>query len=497
MKLLKKISMILSTTLLLWGCSDSDKPINEVNATLSLSTNEIKIDGLGGVAVVTVTSSADWRLAGICDWAHPSATSGKSGDEVTFTIDPNSLDKVRTATFKFFVGSTVLPLQIECSPVYTVDLFTEREINLPKGKSDISIKFESNIPDLVITHSEESKEWLTLERQSEFIGKTTLLFSVAENKTYKVRTANVTLESSLLDEPVVVNITQACVPYFTITPSEKSQKYDLSEQTISFTIETNLEYTPSVVSGTEWITGQTISKPQIDDRGIAITTLSYKLLAASSARVGSIRVENSLKDAEISIVQVDPNAPTVSIANKTIAEYAEKNGWIIRLAGNECVISEEGRKATEFICTDNIDNFDGLENFPELTTIKVKASSSLKKVDISKLHKVTSLTFTNTSSTVYIKEFNFGDNPMTVFNLSARYFGSKCEDVTFIGSNIQEINMDVSRPGNDYIERIDLTQCPVLHTFKFNGEYVETLYLKPDQTIPNLELATEYKIERK
>jgi len=497
MKLFQKITMILSATLFLWGCSDNDEPVNEANATLSLSTNEIKTDALGGATVITVTSSANWQLAGVCDWAHPSATSGKSGDEVTFTIEPNSLDKIRTATFKFFVGATVVPLQIECSPAYIVDLLTEREIELPKGKSDVSIKFESNVPDLVITHSEESKKWLTLERHSEFIGKTTLLFSVTENKTYKARSANVTLESSLLDEPVVVNITQACVPYFTITPSEKSQKYDLSEQTLSFTIETNLEYTPSVVSGAEWITNQTISKPQIDDRGITTTTLSYKLLAASNARVGSIRVENSLKNAEFSIIQVDPNMPTVSIANKTIAKYAEANGWIIRLTNDECVISEEGRKATEFICTDNIDNFDGLENFPELTTIKVKASSNLEKADISKLHKVTSLTFTNNSSTMYIEEFNFGDNPMTTFNLSARYFGSRCKDVTFTGSRIQEINMNASRPGNDYVERIDLTQCPALHTFKFNGEYVETLYLKPDQTIPNLELATEYKIERK
>jgi len=497
MKRLKRISMILSATLFLWSCSDSDEPVNEANATLSLSTNEIKTDGLGGRATVTVTSSDDWQLAGICDWVHPSATSGKSGDEVTFTVEPNSLDKIRTTTFKFFVGATVVPLQIECSPAYIVDLLTKREIELPKGKSNVSIKFESNVPDLVITHSEESKEWLTLERQSEFIGKTTLLFSVAENKTYKARSANVTLESPLLDEPMVVNITQACVPYFTITPSEKSQKYDLSEQTLSFTIETNLEYTPSIVSGSEWITNQTISKPQIDDRGIATTTLSYKILAASNARVGSIRVENSLKDAEFSIIQVDPNMPTASITNKTIAQYAETNGWIIKLANDEYVISEEGRKATEFICTDNIDDFDGLENFPELTTIKVKTSSRLEKVDISKLHKVSSLTFTNKSSTIYIKDFNFGDNPMTAFNLSARYFGSGCEDVTFIGSNIQEINMNVSRPGSDYIERIDLTQCPALHTFKFNGEYVETLYLKPDQTIPNLELDTEYQIERK
>ena len=368
---------------------------------------------------------------------------------------------------------------------------------MPRKKSDVSIKFESNVSDLTITYSDDSKEWLTLEKQSEFIGKTTLLFSVAENETYKIRSADVTLESPLLDEPIVVNITQACVPYFTITPSETSQKYDLSEQTISFTVESNLEYTPSVVSGAEWITNQTISKQQTDDRGITTSTLSYKLLAASNARVGSVRVENSLKNAEISIIQADPNTPVASISNWVIAEYAETNGWLVRLAGNEYIITEDGMKATEFACTKTVNDLNGLEYFPNLTTIQIKGSSDLEKVDISKLHKVTSLTITNTA-TIYIKEFNFGDNPITSFDLlSARYFGSGCEDLVFISDNLQAINMKVQRPGNDYVERIDLTQCPVLHTFKFNGKYVETLYLKPDQTIPNLELATKYKIERK
>ena len=461
MNLLKRISIVLSATLFLWGCSDSDEPVNEMNDSLSLSTNEIKINGLGGEVAVTVTSSDDWRLAGTYDWAHPSATSGKSGDEVTFTIDPNSLDEIRTATFKFFIGSTVVPLQVECSPVYAVDLLTEQKIDLPRKKSDVSIKFESNVSDLTITYSDDSKEWLTLEKQSEFIGKTTLLFSVAENETYKIRSADVTLESPLLDEPIVVNITQACVPYFTITPSETSQKYDLSEQTISFTVESNLEYTPSVVSGAEWITNQTISKQQTDDRGITTNTLSYKLLAASNARVGSVRVENSLKNAEINIIQADPNTPVASISNWVIAEYAETNGWLVRLAGNEYIITEDGMKATEFACTKTVNDLNGLEYFPNLTTIQIKGSSDLEKVDISKLHKVTSLTITNTA-TIYIKEFNFGDNPITSFDLlSARYFGSGCEDLVFI------------------------------------SEYVETLYLKPDQTIPNLELATKYKIERK
>ena len=156
MNLLKRISIVLSATLFLWGCSDSDEPVNEMNDSLSLSTNEIKINGLGGEVAVTVTSSNDWRLAGTYDWAHPSATSGKSGDEVTFTIDPNALDEIRTATFKFFVGSTVVPLQVECSPVYAVDLLTDQKIDLPRKKSDVSIKFESNVSDLTITYSDDS-----------------------------------------------------------------------------------------------------------------------------------------------------------------------------------------------------------------------------------------------------------------------------------------------------------------------------------------------------
>lgn len=63
MNLLKRISIVLSATLFLWGCSDSDEPVNEMNDSLSLSTNEIKINGLGGEVAVTVTSSDDWRLA--------------------------------------------------------------------------------------------------------------------------------------------------------------------------------------------------------------------------------------------------------------------------------------------------------------------------------------------------------------------------------------------------------------------------------------------------
>ena len=72
MKLYKNLMIILSASLLLWGCSDDDESINSGNSTISLSTNILQMDKNGGDATVTVTSSDNWRLSGICDWAHRS-----------------------------------------------------------------------------------------------------------------------------------------------------------------------------------------------------------------------------------------------------------------------------------------------------------------------------------------------------------------------------------------------------------------------------------------
>ena len=93
MDFLKNIMITLLAATMLWGCSDDDESINGSEATISLSTNTIQTDKNGGNITVTVASSGDWRLAGVCDWAHPSVMSGKDGDVVTFTIDPNTLDR--------------------------------------------------------------------------------------------------------------------------------------------------------------------------------------------------------------------------------------------------------------------------------------------------------------------------------------------------------------------------------------------------------------------
>ena len=65
MDFLKNIMITLLAATMLWSCSDNDESINGGETSISLSTNTIQADKNGGNITVTVTSSGDWRLAGV------------------------------------------------------------------------------------------------------------------------------------------------------------------------------------------------------------------------------------------------------------------------------------------------------------------------------------------------------------------------------------------------------------------------------------------------
>ena len=50
--------------------------------------------------------------------------------------------------------------------------------------------------------------------------------------------------------------------------------------------------------------------------------------------------------------------------------------------------------------------------------------------------------------------------------------------ITFIGTQLQEIDINLSSPKKDYdTEVIDISQCPSLQILKYNGKYVNTVVL--------------------
>lgn len=73
---------------------------------IRISPEKIDADAAGDEVEVEVTSDRDWELSGEYSWVSVSASSGKSGDKVTFTITENVSPEVRTAEFTFTCAST-------------------------------------------------------------------------------------------------------------------------------------------------------------------------------------------------------------------------------------------------------------------------------------------------------------------------------------------------------------------------------------------------------
>ena len=489
MKLFKNLMIVLSATLLLWACSDDDESIDNSNSTISLSTNIIQVDKNGGEATVTVTSSDNWRLSGVCDWAHPSMTSGKNGDEVTFTIDPNNLDEKRTATFKLFTGSAVVPLQVESQPAYIIDLLSDNNLSISKDKSTVKIQLNTNIADPTITYSNGGEEWLTFDSRNEFGGKVTLSFAVGENKAYKERSTKITLSSPLVTESVTVGVNQKQTDAIIIESSTLA--YDLTARSISLKVRYNVDYTISITKGEDWITNQSISEPQIGDDGLSTITVSYKLTEASASRGGTIHItrnDGTLAN-DIAVIQKDPNANLVEIPDVTLRTLCISNGWALPVEDIKCIIFEEGLKATSLSnssYSNEIKDLTGIENFPNLTSLRLGYCSNMKKLDISGLHKVSSLTFSDPS---ICEEYNLGDNPITSFSAGGIYAASQAESLKIISSKIESLDLSLYSwyQGNDHVVSIDASECPALTSLNANrSSKIKTLYLKTGQVIPNL-----------
>lgn len=122
---MKKIFLIAAASLALFGCTKTEKKPLEVEDRISIAPQVKTVSHEGGVANVFVSSSVDWTLEAKADyssWVTPSATSGKDGETVAFTVKKNETGKQRDAIYVFKSGKATteytlhsLPLTVEPS----------------------------------------------------------------------------------------------------------------------------------------------------------------------------------------------------------------------------------------------------------------------------------------------------------------------------------------------------------------------------------------------
>lgn len=82
---------------------------------IALSEKEKELDAEGGSFSVVVTSDRDWTLSGESAWVKASAESGKSGDDVTFTVEKNAGTDPREVSFTFTCATNTVTLTVKQS----------------------------------------------------------------------------------------------------------------------------------------------------------------------------------------------------------------------------------------------------------------------------------------------------------------------------------------------------------------------------------------------
>lgn len=462
------------------SCSDDNTAEDASRDSITISTPSIPASPEGITTEIKVTSSGDWRVSGVCDWAHPSAVSGKNGDTVTITVDPNDTDFTREATFKFFTGSAVAPLTIVSEPGYSLDLISDAEITLEEFKTTLTVKLHTNIPELECAFSDKGGEWITYMGRSEVFGNTVLSFEVAANPTYDNRSTVLTVSG--MDQVLPIPIMQKQVNQILTDP--ESFEFNLSEQTISLDVSSNVVY--EVKLSADWI-------QQLETRGLETKKLNFHIDAATSTRGGTITIRGGGITRTISVIQKDPDAITVMIPDSGLRGYVTSQGWVIDLGANLCVVTETGQNATTLKYNPGwsgtkIKSLEGIEAFTELTTVDV-ASNDLNAIDLSKLTKVTSLVCDSNDNLATI---NLGANPITdfaIFNGDYEYIYGNFEDLTISGEKLTSLKVAITSwyAAYDQLKSLDVSECPALETLDCRrGDSFTTLYLKQGQVIPNL-----------
>lgn len=466
-KYIYNISLLLVAALTLWSCSDDDDATDgATEAAISLSVETLQVDNHGGTATVTVTSSGPWRLAGVSEWAHPSATEGQSGDQVTFTIDPNAGSDVRTSLFKFFTDSAVAPLTVESAPSFSMTLASESEVGLSKEATEVSVILESNIKEPEVAISPEAQPWLAYKDKTEFLGKVILILSVAENATYLARSGAVTVSSPLAEAPVEVSVEQQPTSYLAEENGAIRVDYGLGAASGSFRVKTNLDCTAA--SSADWLSDVATSESAPGADGLRTITVSYRMSEAPETRGTALTISGTHTDMDaqtlsVTILQKDPSARVIDIPDSGLRGLVESQQWILPVGGSSCILLPAGEQATTL--TGNwqysVASFEGIGAFASLTSIQsLSLSAKCTVVDLSGLHK---LTVFKPSSATYVGTVNLGDNPITTFKWPGTY--SRQTTLTLVSSRVETVDMTLSSSwyaNYDYAETIDLSGCTAL-----------------------------------
>ena len=213
---MKQLFLLIMSVVLIYGCSDSgtdDNPNPKPNSVVTkiyLSTYNLDFETKGGKKSITVKfaydipkqeSETQWQLVGDESWCTPSMTSGKDGDEVTFTVIDNKDTEERNAVFTFLCGTVREKLTVTQKQRNALTV-TPSNIEIDAAGGDAIIEVLANI-DFEYTIDKECTDWIAF-KGTRSMQTSTLVFDITPNTTLQERIGKITIHSSNFSESITI-----------------------------------------------------------------------------------------------------------------------------------------------------------------------------------------------------------------------------------------------------------------------------------------------------
>ena len=320
---MKKFLLFAAVLLTLAGCKkESEEPVTPAAPDkISVSPASREVGGEGGTATTKVTSSGDWTL-GTADgksygWVTSDKVSGKNGETVTFTVDPNTEAEL-TAEFVFTCGKAAASFTIVSTPAEVrtpvLEVTSENPVEVDYAAGEFTVELSvTDVDDVTDLEAAVDGSWVTFNGPAEagsVAGTARMNFSYSANDSSDPRETEITVSYPNAD-PVTVTVSQKGKPVETIEiTSETEVEVEYTEGTLQVNLEVSSGISVSEVKASVSQTWLKFIGTDFGAPGTAVMNFSYEANPTSVAREAVITVQYDNTDyGTVAVAQKgDPNA---------------------------------------------------------------------------------------------------------------------------------------------------------------------------------------------
>ena len=297
------------------------------NNALSVTQSRFEVPSEGGQVLVEVKSNINFKVEIASDWIHQTESRGLETYQLAFRIDENSADEGRTG--KILISGSDAQEEISVYQLAKdkqeeeVLLLSQKQVNVAATGETVKVQLDYNQEFDYYPIADYS--WVN-EITSRAVSTHTFYFEVQPNETYESRKAQYVFKSKTQELSDTLTIRQA--PKNGLFISEDQFLLDASEQELTITVESNIDY--KVTCGVEWI-------EQIITRSLESSTLTFliKENPKTEVRKGEILFQGNGLEQSVQIVQQGlQEEPVLLVSPSNIEIGAEASVFNVNIQTN-------------------------------------------------------------------------------------------------------------------------------------------------------------------